>query len=108
VPGVYRTVEDTDDFGFAVELGQGGERVLAPIAAGILTPMEIVGAKKLPFGEPYVFHAAAPCMIALDGEREIKLLAGDEARFVVRREGPWRVKPREALALAASLGMYRQ
>ena len=108
VPGVYRTVEDTDDFGFAVELGQGGERVLAPIAAGILTPMEIVGAKKLPFGEPYVFHAAAPCMIALDGEREIKLFAGDEARFVVRREGPWRVKPREALALAASLGMYRQ
>ena len=47
-------------------------------------------------------------MIALDGEREIKLFAGDEARFVVRREGPWRVKPREALALAASLGMYRQ
>lgn len=108
VPGVYNAIEDTDDFGFAVELGEGGEKVIAPIAAGILTPMEIVNAKKLAFGEPYMFKAQEPCMIALDGEREIKLFAGDEAEFIVRRTGPWRVKPREALSEAARLGMYRQ
>lgn len=108
VPGVYGIVEDTDDFGFAVELGEGGERVVAPIAAGILTPMEIKTARRLEFGEPYVFRAEEPCMIALDGEREVKLFAGDEASFVVRRAGPWRVKPRDALSLAAKLGMFRQ
>lgn len=45
-----------------------------------------------------MFKAQEPCMIALDGEREIKLFSGDEAKFVVRRTGPWRVKPREALS----------
>lgn len=108
VPGVYNPIEDTDDFGFAVQLGEGGDKVIAPIAAGILTPMEIRSAKKLGFGEPYLFKAQEPCMIALDGEREIKLFSGDEAKFVVRRTGPWRVKPREALSKAARLGMYRQ
>ena len=107
VPGVYQIVEDTDDFGFAVELGKGGEKVNAPIAAGILTPMEVASAKKLPFGEEYVYRADAPGMIALDGEREIKLFAGDEARFVVQRSGPWRVKPRAALSRAAELGMFK-
>ena len=95
------------DFGFAVELGKGGEKVNAPIAAGILTPMEVAAAKKLPFGEEYVYRADAPGMIALDGEREIKLFAGDEARFVVQRSGPWRVKPRAALSRAAELGMFK-
>jgi hypothetical protein len=105
---VYQIVEDTDDFGFAVEIGEGGERVDAPIAAGILTPMEIKNAKKLPFGEEYVYKADAPGMIALDGEREIKLFPGDEARFVIQRSGPWRVRPREALKMAAQTGMFKR
>ncbi len=108
VPGVYQIVEDTDDFGFAVEIGEGGERVNAPIAAGILTPMEIKNAKKLPFGEEFAYKADAPGMIALDGEREIKLFPGDEARFVIQRSGPWRVRPREALKMAAQMGMFKR
>ena len=47
-------------------------------------------------------------MIALDGERELKLFPGDRAAFTVRRRGPWRVKPREAVAAAAALGMYKR
>lgn len=107
VPGVYKIVEDTDDFGFAVELGSPGERVVAPIAAGVLTPMEIASARRLEFGEEYEFRADEPAMIALDGEREVKLFAGDTAKFVIRRNGPWRVLPRRALSRAAELGMYR-
>jgi len=38
--GVYEIVEDTDDYGLAIDLGPGGERVLAPIAAGVLTPLK--------------------------------------------------------------------
>lgn len=106
VPGVCRIVEDTDDRGFAVELGSGGRRVLAPIAAGILTPMEIRNARELALGEEYLYHAAEPGMIALDGEREIRLFPGDEARFVIRRSGPWRVLPRRAISRAAELGLF--
>lgn len=108
VPGVYETVEDTDDYGFAVSLGSPGRKAAAPIAAGILTPIEITSAQRLPFGQEYRFTAESPHMIALDGERELKLFPGDRAAFTVRRGGPWRVKPREAVAAAAALGMYKR
>ena len=48
-----------------------------------------------------------PCMIALDGEREVKLFAGDRADFIITDDGPWRVLPRKALSRAQELGMFR-
>lgn len=108
VPGVQRIVLDSDDFGYAVSVGSPGQKVVAPIAAGVLSPMEISDARQLEFGEPWEYHAQQPAMIALDGEREVKLFAGDTAQFVIQRNGPWRVLPREALAKAASLGMYKR
>ena len=107
VPGVYRIVEDTDPFGFAVALGESGTPVRAPIAAGILTPMTIRSSRELPLGEPYTVVADRPCMIALDGEREVKLFPGDRADFVISTDGPWRVLPRKAIAFAQQLGMFR-
>ena len=107
VPGAYRIVEDTDPFGFAVALGQGGIPVRAPIAAGILTPMSILRTQDLPLGVPYSVVADRPCMIALDGEREVKLFPGDRADFVISSDGPWRVIPGKAIAFAQQLGMFR-
>ena len=107
VPGAYRIVEDTDPFGFAVALGEGGTTVRAPIAAGILTPMSILHSRELPLGEPYTVTADRPCMIALDGEREVKLFPGDRADFIISDDGPWRVLPRKALFRAQQLGMFR-
>ena len=107
VPGAYRIVEDTDPFGFAVELGTEGIPVRAPIAAGILTPMNIRNSRELPLGERYSVVAEKPCMIALYGEREVKLFAGDCAEFVISGDGPWRVLPRKAIARAQELGMFR-
>ena len=46
-------------------------------------------------------------MIALDGEREVKLFPGDRADFVISTDGPWRVLPRKAIAFAQQLGMFR-
>ena len=107
VPGAYRIVEDTDPFGFAVALGETGIPVRAPIAAGILTPMNIRDSRELPLGETYTVVAEKPCMIALDGEREVKLFTGDRADFIVSDDGPWRVLPRRAIARAQELGMFR-
>lgn len=107
VPGAYNIVEDSDPFGCAVEIGSPGVPVRAPIAAGILTRMELSSARLLHLGEPYSFTADSPCMIALDGEREIKLFPGDRAEFIVTHDGPWRVLPRRALSAAAELGMFR-
>ncbi|NCB51094.1 MAG: ATP-NAD kinase [Clostridia bacterium] len=107
VAGVYEIVEDTDDHGFAITLGKGGERILAPIAAGVLTSVEITEARRIPMDGHYEFTAARPCMVALDGEREIRVNEGDRVIFTLTRNGPWRVLPRKTLGEAARLGMYR-
>ena len=107
VAGAYRIVEDTEDIGFAVELGAQGEGVLAPIAAGVLTPVHVSASRTLALGGVYRFTAESRCMIALDGEREVRVQPGDEVSMTVERDGPWRVLPRKALQRAAELGMYR-
>ena len=107
VAGAYRIVEDTEDIGFAVELGAQGEGVLAPIAAGVLTPVHVSASRTLALGEEYRFTAESRCMIALDGEREVRVQPGDEVSMTVERDGPWRVLPRKALQRAAELGMDR-
>lgn len=106
VAGAYEIVEDTDDFGLCITLGSEGKGVLAPIAAGVLTPVYVSGSSRLGLCEPYTFTAENRCMIALDGEREVRIHPGDEVTFVINRDGPWRVLPREILACAAGLGMY--
>lgn len=109
VPGAHRIVSESDPLGYAIELGRdrGGIPVKAPIAAGILTPMSIVNQQELPIGSAYTVVAEKPCMIALDGEREVKLFTGDRAEFVISDDGPWRVLPRAAVSKAQELGMFR-
>ena len=106
VAGAYEIVEDTDDFGLAITLGTEGRGVLAPIAAGVLTPVHVSQAKKIALGEEYSFISDTRCMIALDGEREVRVQPGDEVKFIINRDGPWRVQPRKILSRAAELGMY--
>ena len=107
VAGVCGIVEDRDDCALAVELGGGGRRVTAPIAAGVLTEVGVTGVRRLELGEGFRFLAQARHMIALDGERELRVDPGDEVTFTVLRNGPWRVMPRAALSEAARLGMFR-
>ena len=108
IPGAYRIIKDTDPCGMAVKLWGAGEKVLASIAAGVLTEVEIDTPQILELGEAYEFTAAERCMIALDGEREVPVAAGSRVRISVTGNGPWRVLPRKALEEAQRLGMYRR
>ncbi len=53
VAGVCGIVEDSDDCALAVELGRGGRRVTAPIAAGVLTEVGVRGVHRLELGEEF-------------------------------------------------------
>ena len=106
VAGAYEIVRDWEDAGLAVTLGSEGRGVLAPIAAGVLTPVHIAEARKLALGEEYSFTAEERCMIALDGEREVRVQPGDAVTMVINRDGPWRIVPRDILSRAMELGMY--
>lgn len=105
--GCLRLIGEDEDLGFAMELGGGGEKILAPIAAGTLTSLEVAWAGEMPLNQPLRFVAEEICMAALDGERELRLKKGQEASIVIKRNGPFRVKLRETLEEAVRRGMFR-
>jgi hypothetical protein len=106
-----KIIYDTDDFGFTMALSESGKsskrsKIRAPIAAGVMEELYIDDARIQPLGVPLAITADTPGMVALDGEREVKFKAGDELVFRIERNGPWRVKIREILELAKTLGYY--
>ena len=107
VAGCVGVVRDTDDFGVDAVLGDTGERVLAPVAAGVLSTVSISHIERMPLDRPLNIPLSEPCMIALDGERELRGRSGDVLTFTVTRRGPQRVKIREALEEAVARGLFR-
>lgn len=107
VAGSITTVMDTDDYGVAVQLG-GDDRVLAPIAAGVLTEVPIAAHRKLCMNEVYTVQIGESGMVAVDGERQMRVRAGDVLTFQIRRNGPRRVLVQQAIELARDEGMFRR
>lgn len=106
VAGCVEMVRDTDDCGLVVELESPGEKILAPVAAGILAPLEIALVKRIPLDTPQSVTLTEHCMVALDGERELRANAGDHLTFTITRKGPWRVRIRETLEEAVRRDMF--
>lgn len=106
IGGCLEIARDTDDFGYSIGLGLEGKGILAPIAAGMLTPLFVTDAQRVMLDSPVKFPLSDPCMVALDGEREVKGKAGDILSFTITRNGPWRVRIRETLEEALRKGFY--
>ena len=104
--GCLKIVTDADDCGVSVELRSPGETVLAPIAAGVLSRLEIGRAKLLPLDCPETLVLEEGCMVALDGERELRGHAGDTLTFTVTRHGPRRVQAKRALEEAVRRNFF--
>lgn len=107
VAGCVGVVRDTDDFGVDAALGDTENLILAPVAAGVLSSVSISHIKQMPLDTPLDIPLKEPCMIALDGERELRGKSGDMLTFNVTRRGPQRVKIREALEEAVAQGLFR-
>lgn len=107
VAGCAGIVRDTDNFGIEAELGSIGERILAPVAAGVLSAVKLSYIGRMPLNRPLNILLGEPCMIALDGERELRGKSGDVLTFTVTRKGPRRVKVRETLEEAVAQDLFR-
>jgi predicted polyphosphate/ATP-dependent NAD kinase len=105
--GVLEIVTAEDDFGFAVELGESGIVVKAPLAAGVVEQISLSSAVKLKLGERHAHKFDKNCTIALDGEREIQIDKGNSAEICVDRTGPWRVDVYKTLEKAHYENFFR-
>ena len=82
-------------------------RVIAPIAAGVLTEVRVTGARTgWSWDEEFRFIVRERgYMIALDGEREVRVDPGDEVTFTVaQRRTLARPAPRTALQRSGEAG----
>jgi hypothetical protein len=72
--------------GLHLRFGRPGLRVLAPLGPGRLTPLWLREMRHVGADEPVTMRG--PGTLALDGERELVLRAGEEARVHLATDGP--------------------
>ncbi len=90
--------------GLYMRLGSGGKVVLAPIAPGAVTRVEIAEWSTITPSSPGIEVDLRPATIALDGERAFSLSPSSTVQVRLGLDGPRVVDPDRALALAAESG----
>lgn len=105
IGGLLRPLDDACDGGAFVEIGQGGFTLQAPIAPGLFSAVSIRSHRTLKLNEAVVLEG--PGIIALDGERERLLRAGQRAEIRVLRDGPFVIDVARAMQVAAHRGHFR-
>ena len=93
-------------YGLYLRLGSGGQPVLAPIAPGLLSEVNLVESHPLAPGETVTLKHQQPCVLALDGEREIELRQGTTVQLKLNPNGPRVVDARKAIDIAARNGVF--
>ncbi len=91
--------------GLALEIGPGGEPVLAPIAPGLVVPVPVRSVRWIEPGER-VAILDRPGTLALDGERETPIKTNDNLAVEFNPHGPTMVDVTLTLQLAADSNRF--
>ena len=97
---------DPSAHGLYFKVAPGGQTVMAPIAPGLIRPVCIAEHRLLMPGEEVVLSHPEPCVLALDGEREVQMNTGAAAHLRLNPDGPCVVDARKAVAVAAQAGRF--
>ena len=100
IAGLLHPVARTDPHGVAVRMGPGST-VLAPVAPGVVAPVEVAEAAPLAIGDTRLV-AQPRGTVAVDGEREIAFGPATPVTVTLGRDGPRVLDVRAALAAAAA------
>jgi len=94
-----------DDHGLYLKLGEGSLRARAAVLPGVIHEVGIQELKLIKLGEE-VELTSGPCLIALDGERELRVGALDDVKVRLERDGPRVVDINKAINMAATQGFF--
>ncbi|MGE0543320.1 MAG: hypothetical protein AB7R89_24430 [Dehalococcoidia bacterium] len=105
--GAFRHIEADDPIGLDLVLGgpEVGMCVRVPIAPGSIVPVALSSVEERAIGESVVVRG--PCLIALDGERDVAIPAGNTVSVSLCRDGPSVVSVDRCLHLAAERGFFK-
>ena len=88
--------------GLLVELG-GDAKFLVPISPGLFQSVAVKRTTKIPFDVPVEF--CGPGVLALDGDRDHKLQAGETLIVRICRDGPWVIDIDQAMRWLVAQGI---
>ncbi|MGC7873352.1 ATP-NAD kinase family protein [Desulfosporosinus sp. SYSU MS00001] len=103
IAGNLHPIGITESKGMAIDLGPGNISLMAPLAPGLIRPIQVAAYKILEIGEE-INGEKGPLVIALDGEREVEVGEGEEVSFQLTFEGPRVADPRLVLRQAVAKG----
>jgi predicted polyphosphate/ATP-dependent NAD kinase len=86
--------------------GPDSKQVLAPIAPGLIRAVNVAGSRLLAPGDEVIISHEQPCVLALDGEREIELRPDASLRLRLNPKGPKVIDARKAIEIAARTGFF--
>lgn len=90
--------------GLALSLGSAGRQLLAPIAPGVIKTIFVQHTRWLDHGEHV--RVETPCVLALDGERELAVRNGMLVDVQFDQQGPRVVRVQRALELGVAAGLF--
>jgi predicted polyphosphate/ATP-dependent NAD kinase len=105
IGGSVCPVGPEDDYGMSLKLGEGSLRARAAVLPGVVQEVGIEEVKLIRLGEE-VEVTFKPSLMALDGERELKVNARDEVKVRLERDGPRVVDINRAIKEAATKGFF--
>jgi len=105
IGGSVCPVRSEDDCGLMVEIGEGNIRARAAVLPGVIQEIGIRSYRKVELGEE-VQLTMKPCLVALDGERELVVGALAEVGVRLERDGPNLVDVNRAVREAAVQGFF--
>jgi hypothetical protein len=111
IGGMVEPVYEADDEGLLVELvdpeeAREGDRVFtAPLSPGLFRKVAVRSATRIPFGVSVPMRG--PGVLALDGDRDHKLLENHALNVEIGRDGPWMIDLAAAMRWAVAQGMIR-
>lgn len=91
--------------GIHIKVGQGDQRVLAPIAPGLIMRVDIDRWDFIHLNEAVAIEHK-PSVLALDGEREVEVGRNDHISIRLTNNGPYVVDIKKALEESAKSGFF--
>lgn len=107
IGGSLYPVKPEDDWGLYVQPGKGKIKVQAAILPGVVQEVGIREFRRIPLGEAVPIKYK-PCLMALDGERELMVERDELITVRVERDGPRVVDIPKTLHQAVETGFFKK
>lgn len=107
IVGFSLPVSPCDPGGAVVQFGTGGGSILAPIAPGLMQAVPVINVQRIGMHQRIPLKHT-PCLLALDGEREVEFASGDTGHITLEPDGPLVVDVLATLAGAVEAGMFKK